>query len=223
MVSKKNKERRKRAVKIAKVLNKLFTDEQGTSLGHKNNWELLVSVILSAQCTDERVNIVTEKLFKKYKKLDDYINVKKSEFEKDIRSTGYYKNKTKNILSAAKMIKREFGDDVPNNMDDLLKIPGVGRKTANVILNNALGVAEGIVVDTHVRRLSIKFDLTDNKTPEKIEKDLMKILPKKYWNSFSFKLVKYGQEICGARKHGCKNHPLTKIYTQANNIWPRAK
>ena len=104
--------------------------------------------------------------------------LKKSEFEKDIRSTGYYKNKTKNILSAAKMIKREFGGDVPNNMDDLLKIPGVGRKTANVILNNALGVAEGIVVDTHVRRLSIKFDLTDNKTPEKIEKDLMKILPK---------------------------------------------
>lgn len=221
--SKRFKERKNRSIKIVKVLNKLFTDEQGTSLGYKNNWELLVSVILSAQCTDERVNIVTKKLFKKYKKLDDYVKAKKTEFEKDIKSTGYYKNKTKNILSAAKMIKINFGGRIPNNMEDLLKIPGVGRKTANVILNNVFGVVEGIVVDTHVRRLSIKFDLTDNKNPERIEKDLMEILPKKYWNDFSFKLVRYGQEICGARKHDCKKHSLTKIYPKANVIWPKAK
>ncbi|TSD03452.1 MAG: endonuclease III [Parcubacteria group bacterium Athens0714_16] len=223
MASKKFKERKNRAIKIAKVLNRLFIDEQGTSLGYKNNWELLVSVILSAQCTDKRVNMVTKKLFKKYKKLDDYVSAKKTEFEKDIKSTGYYKNKTKNILSAAKMIKIDFSGHIPNNMEDLLKIPGVGRKTANVVLNNVFNVVEGIVVDTHVRRLSIKFDLTDNKNPEKIEKDLMEILPKKYWNDFSFKLVRYGQEICGARKHDCKTHPLTKIYPRANTIWPRAK
>jgi len=217
------KERRNRATKIAKALNKAFPDKNGTSLGYKNSWELLVSVILSAQCTDERVNIVTKKLFKKYKKLDDYINAKKTEFEKDIKSTGCYKNKTKNILSAAKMIKKEFGEKIPDNMKDLIRIPGVGRKTANVILNNIFGKTEGIVVDTHVRRLCIKFDLTNNKNPEKIEKDLMEILPKKYWNDFSFKLVGYGQEICGARRHDCKKHPLTKIYPKANTIWPRAK
>lgn len=221
--SKKNREKRNRAIKIAKILNKLFSDEQGTSLGYRNNWELLVSVILSAQCTDDRVNMVTKKLFRKYKKLEDYVNAKKVEFEKDIKSTGYYKNKTKNILSAAKLVKKEFKGKIPNNMDDLLKIPGVGRKTANVILNNIFGVTEGIVVDTHVRRLSIKFDLTDKKSPEKIEKDLMEILPKKYWGDFSFKLVRYGQEICGARKHDCKNHPLTQIYPKANTIWPKAK
>lgn len=218
-----NRKKRNRAIKIAKTLNKIFSDETKISLGYKNNWELLVSVILSAQCTDKRVNMVTKKLFKKYKKLDDYVNAKKIEFEKDIKPTGFYKNKTKNILSASKIIKKEFNGEVPNTMEDLIKIPGVGRKTANVILSNVFNKTEGIVVDTHVRRLSIKFDLTDNKSPEKIEKDLMEILPKKYWNDFSFKLVKYGQEICGARKHDCKKHPLTKIYLKANKIWPKAK
>jgi len=223
MESKKLKIRKERAKKIAKTLNKIFSEKRGTSLGYKNSWELLVSVVLSAQCTDERVNIVTKKLFKKYKKLDDYVNVKKNKFENDIKSTGYYKNKTKNIISAAKMVKEEFNGNVPDNMNDLLKIPGVGRKTANVILNNVFDKVEGIVVDTHVRRLSIKFCLTDNKTPEKIEKDLMKILPKKYWNDFSFGLVKYGQKICVARKHDCKNHPLTKIFPMANLIWPKSR
>ncbi|MFA5838346.1 MAG: endonuclease III [Candidatus Paceibacterota bacterium] len=217
------RKRKNRVITIARTLNKIFHDGRGTSLGYKNNWELLVSVILSAQCTDERVNMVTKKLFKKYKKLDDYINAKKSKFEKDIKSTGFYKNKTNNILSAAKMVKKEFKSKIPDKMEDLIKIPGVGRKTANVILSNVFNKTEGIVVDTHVRRLSIKFGLTNNKSPEKIEKDLMNILPKKYWKDFSFKLVRYGQEICGARKHDCKNHPLTKIYTKANKIWPRAK
>ena len=221
--SRRFKERRNRATKIARILNKIFSDEKKTSLSYKNDWELLVSVILSAQCTDKRVNMVTKKLFKKYRELNDYINVKRTEFEKDIKSIGYYKNKTKNILSAARMIKKEFREKIPDNMKDLIRIPGVGRKTANVILNNIFGKTEGIVVDTHVRRLSIKFDLTDNKNSEKIERDLMKILPKKYWNDFSFKFVKYGQEICRARKHDCRRHPLTKIYPRANTIWPKAK
>jgi len=216
-------DRKKRAERIVQRLKKIYPDKLNTALIHKNVWELLVSTILSAQCTDKRVNEVTKKLFKKYKEFEDYINAKKDGFETDIKSTGYYKNKTKNILSAAKVVKEKFGGKVPCTMNELLMIPGVGRKTANVMLSAGFGVVEGIVVDTHVRRFAVRFNLTDHKDPKKIENDLMKLISKKEWRDFSFNLVKYGQEICPARKHDCKNHPLTKIYPKANIIWPKAK
>jgi endonuclease-3 len=219
MTKEKLVERKKRAKKISLVLKKLFPHAK-IALNYKNNWELLVAVILSAQCTDKKVNEVTEKLFKKYKKLDDYINANPKEFEKDIKPTGFYKNKTKNILLAAKIIKEKFNGQIPKTMEEMLTLPGVARKTANVVLGNAYRIVEGIAVDTHVRRFAIKFNLTDHKDPVKIERDLMDIFPRKEWFSITYRLIEYGRKICPARKHDCSNHPLTKIYPPAANIWP---
>lgn len=204
---------------ILRTLTRLFPDAKMV-LNHGNNWELLVAVELSAQCTDKMVNKVTEKLFKKYRKLDDYINADSKEFEKDIHSTGFYRNKTKNILAAAKMVKEKFRGKIPRTMEEMLTIPGVARKTANVVLGNAHGVVEGIAVDTHVRRLSIKLGLTTHTNPEKIEQDLMKLIPKKDWFRFTYLLIDYGRAVCPARKHECEDHPLTKIYPKAAGIWP---
>ena len=213
-------ERKKRANKIVKKLQELFPDA-AIVLKYSNTWELLVSVILSAQCTDKQVNIVTEKLFEKYRTLDDYVKANVDEFEKDIKSTGFYRNKAKNILAAAKIVKEQFGGKVPDTMEELLTLPGVARKTANVVLGNAYGKVEGIAVDTHVRRLSIKFGLTDHKDPVKIEQDLMEILPKKDWFFLTYGLIEYGRHICSARRHkDCADHPLTKIYPSAALMWP---
>jgi len=220
MTKEKLMERKKRAKKISLVLKKLFPHAK-IALNYKNNWELLVAVILSAQCTDKKVNEVTEKLFKKYKKLDDYIYANPKEFEEDIKPTGFYKNKAKNILRAAKIIKEKFNGQIPKTMEEMLTLPGVARKTANVVLGNAYGIVEGIAVDTHVRRLAIKLDLTDHKDPAKIEKDLMEIFPKKEWFPITYRLIEYGRKICPARVHNCQNHPLTKIYPPAANIWPK--
>lgn len=219
MKSDKFKSKKKLAKKYLKVLKNLFPDAKMV-LRYSNHWELLVAVILSAQCTDKQVNIVTEKLFKKYRRLEDYLLVQPKEFEKDIFSTGFYRNKTKNILSAAKMVKEKFGGKIPMNMEEILSIPGVARKTANVVLGNAYGIVEGIAVDTHVRRLSIKLGLTDYVDPNKIEQDLMKIIPKKDWFLFTYLIIEYGRNICPARKHDCINHPLTTIYPKAAKIWP---
>ena len=213
-------EREKRAGKIVKKLRELFPRAK-IVLKYSNTWELLVSVILSAQCTDKQVNIVTEKLFEKYRTLDDYVKANVDEFEKDIKSTGFYRNKAKNILAAAKIVKEQFGGKVPDTMEELLTLPGVARKTANVVLGNAYGKVEGIAVDTHVRRLSIKFGLTDHKDPVKIEQDLMQILPKKDWFFLTYGLIEYGRHICPARRHkDCADHPLTKIYPSAALMWP---
>lgn len=211
--------RKKRAAKIVAVLKKLFPDAK-IALKYSNNWELLVAVILSAQCTDKKVNEVTAKLFKKYKTLNDYVRADQKEFEKDIKPTGFYRNKAKNILASARIIKERFGGKVPCSMEELLTLPGVARKTANIVLGNGCGIVEGIAVDTHVRRLSIKLGLTKNTDPDKIEKDLMQLLPKKEWFNFTYRMIEYGRQICPARKHECKNHPLTKIYPKATNIWP---
>ena len=219
MSPKKLSERKILAKKIIQTLKKFFPDAKMV-LQYGNHWELLVAVILSAQCTDKQVNIVTEKLFKKYRKLEDYLIAQPKEFEKDIFSTGFYRNKTKNILAAAKMVKEKFGGKIPMDMDEILTIPGVARKTANVVLGNAYGVVEGIAVDTHVRRLSIKLGLTDYADPNKIEQDLMKIIPKKDWFLFTYLIIEYGRNICHARKHECGKHPLTKIYPKAAKIWP---
>lgn len=219
MAPQKFKERKKRIGKILNVLKKLFPHPK-IALKYGNNWELLIAVELSAQCTDKKVNEVTEKLFKKYRKLDDYVGVAPKEFEKDIKSTGFYRNKAKNILAAAKMIKEKFKGKIPRTMEEILTIPGVARKTANVVLGNAYGVIEGIAVDTHVRRFALKFDLSDYDNPNKIEQDLMRLLPQKEWFSFTYRMIEYGRQACPARKHDCKNHPLTKIYPPAANRWP---
>lgn len=201
---------KKRAGKILKELKKIAPDA-GMILKYKNNWELLVAVILSAQCTDKKVNEVTEKLFKKYRKFDDYIKAKPKEFEKDIFATGFYKNKTKNILSATRYIKNKYGGKIPKTMEEILTIPGVGRKTANVVLGNAYGVVEGIAVDTHVFRLAHVIKLSNGKTPEVIERDLMNLFPKKEWFRLTYYLIEYGRKFCPARKHDHKNCPLSKI------------
>lgn len=211
--------RKERVQKIIQVLKELFPNAK-IVLQYKNNWELLASVILSAQCTDIMVNKVTEKLFQKYTTLDDYVKADIKEFEQDIRSAGFYHNKAKNILAAAKMVKEKFGGEIPRTMEEILTIPGVARKTANVVLGNAYGIVEGIAVDTHVRRFSIKFGLTDNADPVKIEKDLMEIAPKSEWFDFTYRMIEYGRHICPARKHECIGHPLTKIYPKAAEIWP---
>lgn len=207
---------------MVRELKKLYPDAH-IALRYSNTWELLVAVVLSAQCTDKKVNEVTEKLFSKYKTLDDYVVAKQSVFEEDIHSTGFYKNKTKNILAAAKMVQSEYGGTVPDTMEELLKLPGVARKTANVILSNAFGKYEGIAVDTHVRRFAIRFDLSDYTDPVRIEKDLMEIVPQDDWNTITYLLIEYGRNPCVARKHECSRHPLTKIYPPAAHIWPKAK
>jgi endonuclease-3 len=221
-MDKKFLERKKRAGEIYKTLSKIFPDAK-IALRYGSHWELLVAVVLSAQCTDKMVNKVTEKLFKKYKTLNEYIRANPKEFEKDIRSTGFYRNKTKNILSAAQMIQKNFNGEIPHTMKELLTIPGVARKTANVVLSNLFGVHEGIAVDTHVKRFSQKFDLSDHKDPVRIEKDLMKLFPKKNWNTITYLLIEYGRRVCPGRKHVCENHPLTKLYPKAATIWPKSK
>src|SRR3989338_2785998 len=196
--------RKKLAKKIISKLKELFPNAK-IVLKYSNNWELLVAVILSAQCTDKMVNRVTEKLFKKYKTLNDYINAVPREFEQDIKSCGFYKNKTKNILTTAKVIKAKYKDEVPNTMKDLLTLSGVARKTANVVLGNAFGIYDGIAVDTHERRLSKLYGLTDHDNPDKIEQDLMRIIPKKDWFKFTYLMIDYGRKYCPARKHDHKN------------------
>lgn len=204
------KKEKERAQYILKKLKATVPNAE-MILKYSNNWELLVAVILSAQCTDKKVNEVTEKLFKKYKKLDNYIKAKPREFEKDIKPTGFYKMKTKNILSAAKYIKEKHGGKIPKTMEEMIKIPGVGRKTMNVVLGNAYEIVEGIAVDTHVFRLSRKLGLSNGSTPEKVERDLMELFPKKEWFKLTYYLIEYGRKFCPARKHDHKNCPLYRI------------
>jgi endonuclease-3 len=201
---------KKRAQKVLNALKKLFPHAT-IALNFHNSWELLVAVQLSAQCTDKKVNEVTPALFKKYRKLDDYVNADPREFEKDIHQCGFYRAKTKNILAAAKYVKEHFKGKPPKTMAEMTTIPGVGRKSANVILGNAYGVVEGIAVDTHVMRLSQVFGLTKEKTPEKIEKDLMAIIPQKDWFTATYRIIDYGRKYCVARPHKHELCPLTKV------------
>jgi len=201
---------KRRAGAVVRILKKLLPRAK-ISLKFSNNWELLVAVVLSAQCTDKKVNEVTERLFKKYPSLKDYLHANKKEFEQDIRSAGFYRSKAKNILAAAKIIKEKFRGKIPRTMEEILTLPGVARKTANVVLGNAYGVVEGIAVDTHVRRLTKLLGLTNHTDPVKIEKDLMAILPKKEWFDFTYRMIDYGRKYCPARPHDHKNCPLSKI------------
>lgn len=180
-------------------------------LKFSNPLESLIATILSAQCTDERVNMVTEKLFKKYKKPEDYLMVKQEELEEDIKSTGFYKNKAKTIRNLCKTIIEKYEGKVPPSMEELTKIPGIGRKTANVVLSQAFGIVEGITVDTHVLRVSQRLGLTKNKDPEKVEQDLMKKFEKEKWYQLSMLLILHGRKICNARKPKCSECFLSSL------------
>ncbi len=201
---------KRRAGVVYRTLKKIFPNPK-IALTFSNNWELLIAVQLSAQCTDKKVNQVTPALFKKYKKLDDYVKADPREFEKDIHACGFYRAKTKNILAAAKVVKTKFKGKLPKTMVEMVTIPGVGRKSANVILGNAYGVVEGIAVDTHVVRLSRVLGLSKEKMPEKIERDLMAIVPRDRWFEMTYLLIDYGRAFCVARPHKHELCPLTKI------------
>ena len=180
------------------------------SLNHSNPFELLVATILSAQCTDERVNLVTADLFRKYRKPEDYLKVQPRELEKDIQSTGFFRNKTKSIQGTAKMLTEQFHGEVPQTMDELLELPGVARKTANVVLGNAFDIHAGVVVDTHVTRLSHRLAFTQEKTAEKIEQALIPIVPKKDWVIFPHLMIYHGRKICKARNPLCAECTIEK-------------
>lgn len=185
------------------------------ALEHDTPLELLVATILSAQCTDARVNIVTRDLFAKYHTADDYANANPEELEAEIRSTGFFRNKTKSIIGMAQALVERHGGQVPSSMDELTALPGVGRKTANVVLGNAFGVDEGIVVDTHVKRISSRLRLTSESDPEKIERDLMKIVPRGMWTSFSHLVIHHGRQVCQARSPKCEICPVRALCPSA--------
>lgn len=203
-------ELKKRTREIIRRLKRVYPDAK-CSLNHTNPFELLVATILSAQCTDERVNIVTADLFRKYRGPDDYLKVSPHELEKDIQSTGFFRNKTKSIQGASRVLTEEYGGQVPRTMDQLLELPGVARKTANVVLGNAFDIKVGIVVDTHVTRLSRRLALTREKDAQKIERDLVVIVTKKDWVIFSHLLIAHGRKICRARNPLCAECVVEKF------------
>lgn len=197
------KAERERAQKIVELLDKHYTTEYKCYLNHENPWQLLIATILSAQCTDERVNIITKDLFQKYKSLEDFANAKQEDLEKDIHSAGFYKNKAKNIIACTKRLVTEFHGEVPSSIEDLTSLAGVGRKTANVIRGNIFN-EPSVVVDTHVKRISRKLGFTKEEDPEKIEYDLMKILPKDHWILYNIQIITHGRGICTARSPKCE-------------------
>src|SRR5437870_6458868 len=203
-------QRKERTEKIIKLLKRAYPDAR-CALNHSNAFELLVATILSAQCTDERVNIVTADLFRKYRKPEDYLKVPATELQQDIRTTGFFRNKTKSIQGACKMLVEEFGGEVPRTMEELLKLPGVARKTANVVLGVAYGIAEGIVVDTHVSRLSQRLRLTKHKDAARIEQDLMAIVPRKDWIILAHLLIFHGRRVCKARRPLCEECVVERL------------
>jgi len=203
-------DRKKRTEQIIKLLKQAHPDAH-CALNHSNPFELLIATILSAQCTDERVNIVTADLFRKYRKPEDYLKVPATELQQDIRTTGFFRNKTKSIQGACKVLIEEFAGEVPQTMAELLRLPGAARKTANVVLGVAFGIAEGVVVDTHVSRLSQRLRLTKQKEAGKIERDLMELVPRKDWINFSHLLIFHGRRICKARRPLCEECVVEKL------------
>lgn len=199
--------------RVAAILEKLDEAYPAATceLKHENAFQLLISTILSAQCTDVRVNQVTQELYKKYKTPQDFAYANPAELEKEIRPTGFFRNKTKSIIGASKGIIEKFGGEVPRTMEEILTLPGVARKTANVVLGTAYGIASGIVVDTHVQRLSNRLDLTRNEDPKKIEQDLMTVIPQDKWILFSHQLIWHGRRVCFARKPKCVECNLEQL------------
>jgi endonuclease-3 len=199
-----------RVRKVIRALKRAYPDAK-CSLNHSNAFELLIATILSAQCTDARVNIVTQDLFRKYRTPEDYLKVSPKELQRDIRTTGFFRNKTTSIQGASKMLHEQFADQVPRTMDELLELPGVARKTANVVLGNAFGIHAGVVVDTHVGRLSHRLAFSQQKTAEKIEQDLISIVPKKDWVIFPHLMISHGRGICKARNPLCDECVVEKL------------
>lgn len=214
MTSKKLKERKERAARLSRALGKLYPGAH-TELNFKTPWQFMVAVQLSAQCTDKRVNIVTKELFRKYKTLGDYLKADPKEFERAIGSVTYFHNKTKNILAAARFVHEQYKGKLPATIVELTRIPGVGRKTANVFLSEIHGVHEGVTVDTHVIRFVQRFDLSDYKDAVRIERDLMQLLPQKEWRLFTHRVIFYGRYLAPARKYDTTKDPLIKIYPPA--------
>ena len=196
--------------KIIGRLKRAYPDAK-CSLNHSNAFELLIATILSAQCTDQRVNIVTADLFRKYREPADYLKVSEKELQNDVRTTGFFRNKAKSIRGTSRTLIDEYHGEVPQTMDELLELPGVARKTANVVLGNAFGIKAGVVVDTHVTRLSHRLDLTQQKTAEKIEQDLIEIVPRKDWVIFPHLMIHHGRAICKARGPLCEECVIEKL------------
>ncbi len=203
-------QRKHRLDEILKGLDRLYPDAT-CALTHRSPWELLVATILSAQCTDKRVNEVTPGLFEKYPTVEDMANVSQAELANDIRSTGFFNNKAKSLIGAARRLLSEFNGEVPRTMEELLTVPGAARKTSNVVLGTAYGIASGVVVDTHVHRVTRRLDLTKHEDPGKIEQDLIKILPTERWILFSHQIIHFGRNICVARKPRCAECPLDPL------------
>jgi endonuclease-3 len=188
-------------------------------LHHKNAWELLVATILSAQCTDVRVNMVTPELFRKYPQPKNFAALEPEQLESDIKSTGFFRNKSKSVVGAARKVMEDFGGKVPDEMEPLLSLPGVARKTANVVLGTWFGKAEGVVVDTHVYRISRRLELTTADDPQKIEQDLMRVIPREHWITFAHQIILHGRALCIARKPKCADCPLENICHAADKTW----
>jgi endonuclease-3 len=207
--------------RIAAILQRLDARYPNVkcALHHNSAWELLVATILSAQCTDARVNMVTPILFKKYPTPAHFAALQPEELEPDIRSTGFFRNKSKSIVGAAKTIVNDFGGEVPHTMAELLTIPGAARKTANVVLGSWFGIADGVVVDTHVQRIARRLELTKNADPPKIEQDLMRVIPRSKWIDFSHQIIHHGRAICIARNPKCAECPLEDLCHAADKTW----
>jgi len=215
-------ERKERIAEILRRLDKMYP-QATCALLHENPWQLLVATILSAQCTDKRVNEVTPGLFRKYPTPADFAAVRPEVLAEDIRSTGFFNNKAKSIVGAARRVMDEFGGKVPRTMEELLTIPGAARKTANVVLGTAYGIASGVVVDTHVQRISARLDLTKHTDPVKIEQDLMKIVPQARWILFSHQLILHGRALCVARTPKCAECDLNSVcYAKDKTAGPLA-
>ncbi|MGB2844237.1 MAG: endonuclease III [Candidatus Aminicenantaceae bacterium] len=209
---------KERIGEMIRILRKKYPGSN-TALKFDTPLQILVSTILSAQCTDERVNQVTPSLFQKYQTPADFASASQAELEEEIRSTGFYRNKAKNIIGASKKIVEDFGGQIPDNMEDLLTLPGVARKTANIVLSSAFKKAEGIAVDTHVKRLSQRLGLSKEKDPDRIERDLMTIVPREDWIEFNYLLVNHGREICQARKPNCPECKLKHLCPSAKEFF----
>ncbi|MBO5238199.1 MAG: endonuclease III [Lachnospiraceae bacterium] len=205
-----NVTQKERVTRIVEILNDTYTTEYKCYLNHENAWQLLIATMLSAQCTDARVNIVTRDLFVKYPNLEAFANCDLKELEKDIYSTGFYKNKARNIKACARKLLDEYGGEVPRNIEDLTRLDGVGRKTANVIRGNIFH-EPSVVVDTHVKRISKKLGLSKSDDPEVVEQELMKVLPKEQWILYNIQIITHGRTICTARNPKCEQCPLQEV------------
>ena len=207
-----------RISEILKRLDQLYPDVT-CALTHNNPWELLVATILSAQSTDVRVNMVTPEIFKKYPTVEEFAKLEPQQLEPDVRSTGFFRNKSKSVIGAARKIVNDFGGRVPDNMGDLLTLPGVARKTANVVLGTWFGKAEGLVVDTHVHRISRRLELTKNDDPKNIEQDLMRVIPREKWILFAHQIIWHGRRLCFARSPKCAECALENICHAEDKTW----